>query len=165
MEEQYDAEALARGERANDNFKKGYNCAQSVLIAYRDVLGLSESEAAKLTAPFGGGMGGLREVCGAVSGMLMVAGLLHGYDDPKAREEKAEHYALVQALTGEFRARCGSIICRELLALQNPGTSPVPSERNDAYYASRHTCANCVVEAARIAARLLPADASTGKDA
>ena len=96
-------------------FVGGYNCAQAVAVAFSDVTGLDEKFSAKIASSFGGGMGRMREVCGAVSGMLLVAGHLYGYDGPNDGEEKMAHYALVQELAGKFREKAGSIICREIL--------------------------------------------------
>ena len=134
--------------KAADLFLSGSNCAQAIVVAYCDVTGLDESFAAKLSSSFGGGMGRLREVCGAVSGMLMVAGLLYGYDDPGEGDcNKKEHYKLVQALAGAFREEVGSIVCREIL--KNPPSDPNPSPRTAEYYATR-PCARMVMTAARI---------------
>ena len=139
---------MTREERARENFLKGYNCAQAVLLAYADKVGMDEETLAKLAAPFGGGMGRLREVCGAVSGMLMVDGFLRGYSDPAAKEEKTETYARVQSLAARFREECGSIVCRELIKEKND-TAPTPSERTAEYYKKR-PCAELVALAARI---------------
>lgn len=134
--------------KAADLFLSGSNCAQAIVVAYCDVTGLDESFAAKLSSSFGGGMGRLREVCGAVSGMLMVAGLLYGYDDPGEGDcNKKEHYKLVQALAGAFREEVGSIVCREIL--KNPPSDPNPSPRTAEYYATR-PCARMVMTAARV---------------
>jgi len=92
---------------------------------------------ARLTSSFGGGMGRLREVCGAVSGMFAAAGLLYGYDDPKASTEKADHYARLQAMAKEFEHENGSIVCRELLGLTVKHDAPTPEARTDAYYKKR----------------------------
>lgn len=91
----------------------------------------------KIASSFGGGMGRLREVCGAVTGMFMVAGILYGYDDPKAREEKAAHYERIQKLAGRFEEINGSIVCRELLGLSQKKDVPTPSERTKEYYKKR----------------------------
>ena len=112
-------------ELAAELFLSDCNCAQAVLEAFSDVTGLEKSFAAKLASSFGGGMGRMREVCGAVSGMLMVAGLLYGYDDPGENDvNKKAHYQLVQNLAGQFREKIGSIICREIL--DNPPSDPAP---------------------------------------
>ncbi len=134
-------------EKAKNLFLEGYNCSQAVFLAFNDLLDIDTAAAAKLAASFGGGMGRLREVCGACTGMFMVAGMLFGYDDPKAKETKAEHYALIQELAGKFRDECGSIVCRELL--EKPDTGTVPTERTAEFYKKR-PCAELVALAARI---------------
>ena len=96
-------ENMTHRETAMNNFLKGYNCAQAVLIAYCEELGLDKDTAAMLSCSFGGGMGRLREVCGAVSGMFLVAGFKKGYSDPKDKEAKKKHYELVQLLAKEFK--------------------------------------------------------------
>ena len=126
---------------------KDYNCAQAVAVAFCDVTGMEPAQAARMAAPFGGGMGRMREVCGAVSGMLMVLGNLYGYDTPGDDKIKMEHYALVQQLAGKFQAENGSIICREIL--KNPPSDPNPSPRTAEYYAQR-PCAKMVYTAAQI---------------
>ena len=134
-------------ERAVELFVEGYNCAQAVAAAFGDLTGLDEKTAAKMASCFGGGMGRMREVCGAVSGMLMVAGILYGYDDPKATTEKRELYAQVQAMAGQFREELGSIVCRDLL--KNPPSDPNPTPRTEQFYKDR-PCARMVATAARI---------------
>lgn len=139
--------------KAKELFEQGYNCAQAVLLAFEDVTGFDTKTAAALSSSFGGGMGRLREVCGAVSGMFMVAGILQGYDDPKATEEKADHYAFIQSLAADYKAENGSIICKELLGL--PGAqSPVPEERTADYY-RRRPCGEYVESAAKHLAQKL----------
>lgn len=132
---------------AAELFLKGYNCAQAVMVAFSDVTGLEETFSAKLISSFGGGMGRMREVCGAVSGMLAVAGFLYGYDDPNDDNAKMAHYALVQELAGKFREQAGSIICREIL--KNPPSDPAPTPRTEEFYKVR-PCARLVVLAAQI---------------
>ena len=131
---------------AAELFCSGYNCAQAIAVAFSDVTGLSPEAAARLSSSFGGGMGRMREVCGAVSGMLMVAGHLYGYDKPNPDAQK-EHYALVQNLAGKFREQAGSIICREIL--NDPPSDPAPTPRTEEFYKVR-PCARLVVLAARI---------------
>ncbi len=141
------------GKKARGLFEQGYNCAQAVFLAFGDLTGLDEATAAMLSSSFGGGMGRLREVCGAASGMFMTAGLVRGYSDPKAKAEKAEHYAFIQGLAAQFKAQNGSYICRELLEL--PGASePTPEERTESYY-KRRPCADYVESAAIILASAL----------
>lgn len=136
---------------AMENFKKGYNCCQSVVLAFAEELGTDSETLLKVSSSFGGGMGRLREVCGAVSGMFMVAGLKNGYIEPAATTEKAAHYALIQKMAAEFRAKNGSIVCRELLS--SPSTSPTPDARTPEYYKKR-PCVELVGDAAEIAAKL-----------
>ena len=132
---------------AADLFLEGFNCAQAVAVAFTDVTGMDKKEAAKLAAPFGGGMGRMREVCGAVSGMLMVLGALYGYDHSDADTKKKETYQQVQALAAQFKEENGSIICREIL--KNPPSDPNPSPRTTEYYTKR-PCARMVMTAARL---------------
>ena len=128
-------------------FLQGYNCAQAITVAFSDVTGLDKTFSAKMASSFGGGMGRMREVCGAVSGMLMVAGILYGYDSDDDDEAKKAHYHLVQDLAGQFRQQVGSIICRDIL--KNPPSDPNPSPRTAEYYRQR-PCAQMVVTAAQI---------------
>ena len=140
---------MTRGEKAEALFLEGYNCAQAVVIAFEDLHGLDRETVAKLSSSFGGGMARLREVCGSVSGMFMVAGLLYGYDNPKAKEEKAEHYARIQKLAADFTAEHGSIVCRDLLGLTEKKQEPTPEERTEAYYKKR-PCKEIIGRAAEI---------------
>lgn len=134
--------------QAAELFLNGSNCAQAVLLAFEDVTGLEPEFAARLSCGFGGGMGRLREVCGAVSGMMMVANLLYGYSDPGEGDcNKKDHYHLVQDLAGRFREEAGSIICREIL--KNPPSDPNPSPRTAEYYKTR-PCARMVMLAAKV---------------
>lgn len=134
-------------ELAGQLFLDGYNCAQSVMVAFADVTGLEKDAAARMASAFGGGMGRMREVCGAVSGMLMVTSLLYGYEDPKDTAGKRDLYKLVQELAGKFREQTGSIVCRDLL--KNPPADPNPSPRTAEYYKVR-PCARMVMLAAEI---------------
>ena len=136
---------MTHSEKAAELFLQGYNCAQAVAVAFCDVTGLDERFTAKTISAFGGGMGRLREVCGAVSGMFMVLSYLYGYDDPNASAEKKQLYTRVQELAGKFREINGSIICRELL--NNPPSDPNPSPRTAQYYAQR-PCVRMVMTAA-----------------
>lgn len=141
---------------ARELFERGYNCAQAVACAYSAELGLEEERAARMVSSFGGGLGKLREVCGAVSGAAFVLGALRGYGDPKATDEKAAHYARVQDFAARFKAENDSIICRELLAgvaLRQEST-PVPETRSEEYYRVR-PCARFVETAARILEAML----------
>lgn len=133
-------ERLERSEKAQKAigyFMDGYNCAQAVFLAFASECGIEQQLAARMSSSFGGGMGRLREVCGAVSAMFLGAGCLYGYEDPKAKEEKKEHYQRIQELADAFRQEKGSIICRELLNLKVQREDPTPSERTPEYYQKR----------------------------
>lgn len=143
-----------RGSRAMEFFQEGYNCAQAVVLAYEDYFEENREMLAAMLSSFGGGMGRLREVCGAVSGMFFVAGRLYGYADPKAGKEKMEHYARIQELAAVFREHNGSIVCRELLGLQESVSVPVPEERTAQYYKKR-PCGELVADAASILERYI----------
>lgn len=138
---------MNHSEIAIEMFRKGYNCSQAVVVAFCDVTGMTPVHAARMASSFGGGMGRMREVCGAVSGMLLVAGLLYGYETPGDDESKREHYTRVQYLAGQFRQREGSIICREIL--KNPPVDPNPTIRDAEFYRKR-PCARLVGLAAQI---------------
>ena len=133
--------------RARDHFLSGFNCAQSLYAAFAPALGIPEEDALRLSAPFGGGFGRMREVCGAFSGMMLVVGELFGYSDP-ADPEKDLLYPRVQELGERFRARFGDLVCRELLK-SKAIVGGVASERTPEYYATR-PCARFVEGAAGI---------------
>ena len=136
-------------QKARELFRSGYNCAQAVLLAFSDVCGLDEKTALTLSASFGGGMGRLREVCGAVSGAFMIAGLLYGPLDPCDHAAKKAHYALIQKIAARFKEENGSYICRDLLDLPAGPSEPEPEKRTEAYY-HRRSCEDYVGIAARI---------------
>lgn len=133
--------------KAAELFVEGYNCAQAVTVAFCDVTGMEKAYAAKLSSGFGGGIGGLREVCGAVSGMTMVLNHLYGYEDPKNDAAKKQVYSRVQGLAEQFREQNGSIICRELLKNLPANTSSDPKVAE--YYAKR-PCVRMVMVAAEL---------------
>ena len=145
---------MERADRAEELFRKGYNCSQSVFAAFADVLGMSVEEAAKIASPFGAGFGKLREVCGAVSGMTLAAGYLKGYDDPADYEGKKELYRLIQKMCAEFEESKGTIICRELLGLKKGEDQAEPAVRTEEYYRSR-PCVGACRKAAEIAEKYL----------
>ena len=145
---------MKRADRAEELFRKGYNCSQSVFAAFADVLGMSAEEAAKIASPFGAGFGKLREVCGAVSGMTLAAGYLKGYDDPADYESKKDLYRLIQKMCAEFEESKGTIICRELLGLKKGEDQAEPSVRTEEYYQSR-PCIGACRTAAEIAEKYL----------
>ena len=135
-----------RAERAVDLFEQGYNCAQSVVGAWLDQTEMDSDQAMRLASSFGGGMGRLREVCGALTGSFMVAGLVRGYDEPGDDQEKAGHYALIQEIAKEFEQKYKTILCRDLLELDVKHDSPNPSVRTAEYYAER-PCARFIYDA------------------
>jgi len=141
----------ARAEKAVEYFMKGYGCCQSVVAAFADLYGLSEEQALRIGAGFGGGVGKLRMMCGAVSGMVVLAGMEKGNVDASDANAKGECYKLVQDLLEAFKQENGSIICAELLGLKGPVAKGdfQPSERNKEYYRIR-PCAAKVESAARI---------------
>ena len=141
---------MTRKEQAVALFMEGANCAQAICGAFADLMGMDKKTACRLSAGFGGGMARQREVCGAVSGMVMVAGALYGYDDLADDKEKAAHYRVIRALCDEFRAVHGSIVCRELLDTKKAkDTAPDPDPRTEEYYRTR-PCARVVGTAAEI---------------
>lgn len=133
---------------ARELFEKGYNCSQSVFAAFCDETGLDFETALKISSSFGGGMGRLREVCGAVTAMFMIAGIKYGYTGPQNDELKGEHYRLVQMISHKFKEHNGSYICRELLGLEG-AEDPIPEARSKEYYQSR-PCSGLVEYAAEL---------------
>lgn len=140
---------MTRKEQAMQNFYDGYNCAQSLVLAFSDMIPMEKEQLLKMVSPFGGGMGRLREVCGSVSGMFFVLGTTYGYCDPKAGEEKAELYADVQELARRFEEKNHSIVCRELLGLKEKRQEPIPEARSKSYYQKR-PCPELIGSAAEI---------------
>lgn len=140
---------MTRKEKAMQSFKDGYNCAQCMLIAFEDLLSIDLETALKISSPFGGGMGRLREVCGSVSGMFMVLGFVKGYDAADDYAGKKELYEHVQELARRFEADNGSIICRELLGLTVKHDDATPEKRTEEYYKVR-PCDEKVGSAAEI---------------
>lgn len=140
---------MGHSERAAKLFCEGHNCCQAVFVAFAEDCGITEQTASLLASSFGGGMGRLREVCGAVSGMFMVAGLLAGYTNDDPKEKKDAHYALIQQLAKEFKDEHSTIICRDLLGNLGKSTSPVSDPRTAEYYKVR-PCVKFVITAADI---------------
>ena len=124
--------------------EEGYNCCQAVVLAYNDLFGIEDSAAAAMSAGFGGGMGRMREVCGSVSGMVMLAGLIAPANDPSVKVDRTRNYALVQDVAGEFHRQNGSIICKEIKGIE---TGKV-----------LRSCKDCIKDAALIAERVLFAE-------
>jgi len=142
---------MTKEEEARKLFREGYNCAQSVLIPFAEEIGLSREQAARLASSFGGGMGKMREVCGAVSSLFMIKGLLEGYAEPDD-EAKAAQYAHIRAMAEQFKAEHGSILCRELV--RKAADKLPPEARTEAYYAHR-PCEKFVGTAAAMAEEIL----------
>ena len=146
-----------RIQRAVDYFKEGYNCSQAVFLAFADIYGIEEETAKRLSAGFGGGVGRMRMMCGAVSGMVMLAGLETGQTEGNDSTGKANCYQEVQSMVNLFKERNGSVICAELLSMNGckvVSDSNVPDARNAEYYKKR-PCAQKVASAARIFAEYL----------
>ena len=158
-------------QKAEQNFKEGFNCAQSVLCTFSSEIGLSKDTALKTAPPFGGGVCRMSEICGPVTGMLMTLGFLEGSADPKDKDSKDRIYKTGQLLMQKFKEQNGSFICRELLGLAPMGesqkylasntvagsaSSPVSEERTGEYYKKR-PCAKLCGDAARILAEYLAA--------
>ena len=152
-----DNELNERVARAVDNFMAGYGCCQSVVAAFADIYGLDDVMAKKIAAGFGGGVGRLRMMCGAVSAIVMLVGLDCGQTAGDDREGKSACYKVVQHLLEQSKAENGSLICAEILGLkgyEKAQNSYVASARTMEYYKSR-PCANKVESAARIFANYL----------
>ena len=145
-----------RIERAVALFKSGYNCSQSVVAAFADLYGFTEEQALRMSASFGGGIGRMRQTCGAACGMFLLAGLDTGAVDAEDRVGKSHNYEVVQQLAERFKAENGSLICAELLGLSTTvvhrDTQAEP--RTDLYYKKR-PCVEMVETAARIFANYL----------
>lgn len=139
-----------RIEKAVALFKQGFNCSQSVVAAFADKYGFTYEQALRMSASFGGGIGRMRETCGAACGLFMLAGLETGATEGEDREGKAANYKLVQELAEEFKRRNGALRCADLLGLskKEPVVS-TPEVRTTQYYAKR-PCVKMVEEAARI---------------
>ena len=136
--------------QAVELFKEGFNCSQSVVAAFADKYGFTREQALRMSASFGGGIGRMRETCGAACGLFMLAGLETGATEGADREGKAANYALVQELAKEFKQRNGALRCADLLGLskKEPIVS-TPEARTNQYYAKR-PCVKMVEEAAKI---------------
>lgn len=135
--------------QAVENFKNGYNCAQSVALAYADIYPVDVETIKMLSAPLGGGMGRLREVCGAVTGIFLILGMEHPVFEPNDKTTKTACYAAVQRTALNFKDKMGSYICADLLKIGRQPQSPTPDDRNNEYY-SKRPCAYCVAVAAEI---------------
>lgn len=154
-----------RAQRAMTYFREGYNCTQSVVLAFSDFCeekGVNKEALASLTSGFGGGMARMREVCGTVSGMTFLAGLISPATNPSIREERTANYKLVQEFAQRFREQNGSIVCRDLLQMKASSTieGPQPSERTEAFYKAR-PCERLIGRAAMIVAEYLKQQSAT----
>ncbi len=134
---------------ARKNFEDGYNCCQSIVLAFAPEMGLTKETAALISSGLGGGVSRLREICGAVSGMAIVLGMLHGSTNPLDQEKKTALYTEVQKLACEFSDQCGSYICRDLLGLPAGKDEPAPSERTAQYYHNRK-CGDFIAKMAEL---------------
>ena len=135
---------MNKGEKARYLFKQGYNCSQSVAIAFEEELGMERDMIAKIVSGFGGGMGRMREVCGCVSGMVFVISSLYGYSDPTDFDSKKVLYQRINQVANAFKEINGSIICKELLGLDKKD-GIVPEKRTDAYYKKRPCSELCKI--------------------
>ena len=126
------SQIISKGEKAEALFMQGYNCSQAVASVFADEMNMRDTDVARLTMGFGGGMGRMREVCGAVSGMAFVISALY------ADEGRASVYEKIQTVAEKFEAENGSIVCRELLGLDKDGKrNPTPEPRTEQYYKKR----------------------------
>lgn len=151
---------VSRTERAAALFLEGFNCSQSVFAAYADLFGMDKETALRVSASFGGGIGRMREVCGAANGMFLAAGMLTGSTEGKDQIAKKNNYEVVQRLAAEFKKENGgSYICRELLGLDKAGKKVIPGDttpeaRTEEYYKKR-PCLKTIQGAAAIVERML----------
>ena len=140
---------MTRKELAINYFKEGYNCSQSVVLAFKDVLTIDANELCKIASPFGGGISRMRETCGAVTGMVLVLGNLIGYSTPETGEKKHELYKNTQEILKIFENKYRSLTCRRLLNLNVTHDDPKPSERDHSFFMNR-PCPELIGGAAEI---------------
>lgn len=143
-----------RVNQAVQNFKLGYNCSQSVFLAYSDVFELDMNLAKKMSVSFGGGVGRMREVCGTVSAMAMLAGFKYPVLEVSDQEARTKNYAIVQKMADLFKEKHETIICRKLLDTVSTTSIPAPDQRTKEYYKKR-PCSKLIEDAARIAGKML----------
>ena len=136
---------MSKTEKAREYFVKGYNCAQAVFAAWAEEMNLTEAQALCLSSSFGGGIGGLRDVCGAANAMFMVAGALKGYDVPDDMDQKQRHYKRIQSMAEKMKMEYGTLVCRDLL-LQN---------EKDSLSAEKRPCLRYVEACVRITEEML----------
>lgn len=147
-------EIIERTAQAVEYFKEGYNCSQSVSMAYADVFNLDLKTVKSISGSFGAGMGRMREVCGGATGMFMILGMKYPILDPNDVKAKEDNYAAVQRTAAKFKERLGSLICADLIDVERAPQDVTPSDRNAEYYATR-PCALCVAVGAEILGREL----------
>lgn len=135
---------MNKGEIAKNNFLAGYNCSQAVALAFIAELNMDKDLIVRLVSGFGGGMGRMREVCGCVSGMVFVLSSLYGYSDPKDNTTKVHLYKRINDVADKYKELNGSIICRELLGLNEPD-GIVPEKRTEGYYKKRPCAELCKI--------------------
>ncbi len=145
---------VSRVEQAVATFEAGYTCAQSVFVTYADLFGMDRETALKLSSPMGGGIGRMREVCGAVSAMALLAGLKEGNTDPTDEAGKENIYLLTRKMAEKFREQHETILCRELLGIDGMEESAKPSPRTPQYYQER-PCSRVIATAAKIIEEML----------
>lgn len=152
---------MTKGEKAKELFLSGYNCSQSVVGAFCDEMNIDFDTAMMISSGFGGGIGRLREVCGAFSGAVMVLNMNLGYSTPETGEKKRSLYSHIQSLAEQFRRDNSSIVCRELLGLSEHISSPVPDRRTPEYYKKR-PCPQLVEYSANLVDSYLKAHGCSG---
>ena len=140
---------ISRVEEAVRAFESGYNCCQSVFATYADLFGMDRQTALKLSSPMGAGVGRMREVCGAVSAMSLLAGLKYGNTDPDNQEAKTYIYEVVQEMSNRFKQDVNSVVCRDLLKDVEVSEGVAPQKRDKAYYDAR-PCSRIVALASKI---------------
>lgn len=145
---------MDHGKRAREIFEGGGNCAQSIFAAFCDVTGIEYEQALRMSSAFGGGIGRLRETCGAVSGGVMVIGCLYGYSDLPGGAAKAEVYRKTQQYVRAFEQATGSMWCHDLLGLEKWPEEPKPEERTQQYYAVR-PCGRIIEAGGRVLDELM----------
>ena len=142
-------EIQSRVQRAQELFHQGFNCSQAVFAACADIYGIDPQTALRVAASFGGGIGRMRQTCGAACGMFLLAGLENGSAIPGDAESKKNNYTYVQHLASKFKDENGSLICAELLGIAPRPQEPTPEARTEAYYKKR-PCADMVASAVKI---------------
>ncbi len=146
---------MTEKERAVELFMEGYNCAQSVFVAFSHRFGIDEATAKKISAGLGGGVGRMREICGAVSASAMVLGDICAAMEGADQESKGKNYEIVREFAEKFTEKHGSVVCREILGLQvKMEPTPMPDERTAEYYKKR-PCLGVIFTAANVLEQML----------